>query len=138
MKTKIITVSFFCIATLAGYYYSTYHNTVSYPIMPTEVYEALLPKLETNNIWFKTEGGNILRFNKDDQERIIAIAGEIYNGLIPQNRSFSPAPDYLEEVKSKLEAQEISYSIKEVGGQIWVILAPEYEGRADKIFFGDI
>lgn len=138
MKKFTLFLVLACVVTGGSYYYVNYFNTVAYPVVPNEVAEILVTKLSEEGVWFKEEAGSVIRFKKNDIETILRLGELASEQVLPKSRSFSPAPDLLEDAKKKLISMGIQFELKEFDGAIWIILPVEHAGKINEILLNGI
>ncbi len=106
--------------------------TESYPVVPSEVRDQLIGKLENNDVWFIEEGAKSIRFFKSDKNKVLSLASSAANMVLPFRRSFSPVPEKFDSFVKYLERKGINYEIKSVSGKKWVV----YESSDENLIGG--
>lgn len=123
---------------LLGYLTYAQVVTVAYPVVPSEVRQAIISKLESEGIWHKAEANGVIRVFRFQKAKLLEVAQVSAEETAPMGRSFAPAPETLPALLANLRAKKIEFKTKQIGGETWIILAPQYEGRAEEIWFSNI
>ena len=75
----------------------------------------------------------VIRFNFD---QVFSIAKTEAEKMLPLGRSFAPTDEYWRRARPKLEENNISYQIRVVDGERWIIIAPNYKDRWEQVLYG--
>ncbi|MGD2117136.1 MAG: hypothetical protein PVG66_02150 [Chromatiales bacterium] len=111
--------------------------TVAYPLVPEDIRDMIVQRLDSEVIWYQESNG-VVRVIKGNEQKIIEFGRSASEEIIPMNRSFSPAPGFLEETEAKLRKKGIEYELHNMDGLTWIVLEKKYEGRVGEIWLEGI
>ena len=138
MNTKLLSLVLLAALLIGAYLVYSQVLTIAYPVVPKEVRVKLLDRLNAEGVWHQEEDDGIVRFMKKDMNKVLELGRVASEQVIPMNRSFSPAPNMLQETILRLRKRGIKFETREVAGVAWIILDKEYEGQVEEIWFENI
>lgn len=118
-----------------GLLVSSATETLEIPVASADVSDALPKALEREGVWFQRVNEQTFRIKNSDREKLLHVAKVEAEKLLPTGRAFSPTDEFWRRVKPRLDRAEISYEVKIVDGDKWVVLSPKYAGRIEEVLF---
>ncbi|MCP5305711.1 MAG: hypothetical protein H6953_09700 [Chromatiaceae bacterium] len=132
-RTRVLIVAVLLLAA-GAYFFYTQVLTLAYPVrLPPEIRTALLARLDAEDVWYREEDTETLRFLRSDAQRIQDLGDAVTQEILPDGRSFAPVPGQLPGVEARLREKGILYRTTAIGGSVWIILDPQYSGRVEEV-----
>lgn len=102
-------------------------------LQSSEFRQAVSSRLEREGVPFVKEGDVILRYHREDGDRIREIIADVADDFLPIGRSVSYAPNLQRVFKQKLQEAGISYREERHDDHLWIVWSEEDDPRVTEI-----